>query len=106
MEIKSNKPILEKVNDHNYNINYGTMKKGSDTQVIINISGVTHLSVSKTCQCTMPTIVLLPDGSFDMIVSYDKEKVGTINQAIYERVENEKKEQVLITFNLKGLIIE
>lgn len=104
MQITSNKNILEKVNDFTYNINYGTLAYGSDTDLTINFKDVEHVSVTKTCQCTMPTIVLLPEGGFDMKVSYDSKKIGVINQSIYERVLNDKKEQVLVTFNLKGLI--
>jgi hypothetical protein len=104
MQIKSNKNILEKVNDFTYNINYGTLAAGSDTDLVINFKEVEHVSVTKTCQCTMPTIVLLPEGGFDMKVSYDSKKIGVINQSIYERVLNDKKEQVLVTFNLKGII--
>lgn len=106
MEITSNKNILEKVNDFNYNINYGTIKSGSDTSLTITFKGVNHLSVTKTCQCTMPTITLLPEDSFEMKVSYDSKKIGVINQSIFERVLNKNNEQVLITISLKGTIIE
>lgn len=106
MEITSNKNILEKVNDFLYNINFGVVKSGGDTNLTISFKGVEHLSVTKTCQCTMPTIILLPEGGFDMQVSYDSKKIGNINQTIYERVLNDKKEQTLVTFNLKGLITE
>ena len=106
MKIESNKPILEKINDLNYNINYGSLKKGSDTDVIIKFEGVSHVSITKTCQCTMPTITLLPEGGFNIIIKYDPNKIGTINQSVYERVINEKNEQSVITFSLKGLITE
>jgi hypothetical protein len=106
MKIRSNKPILEKVNDFNYNINYGSLKKGSDTEIIINFQEVSHVSVTKTCQCTMPIITLLPEEGFNVIISYDSNKVGNINQSVYERVVNDKNEQILITFNLKGLILQ
>jgi hypothetical protein len=106
MKIESNKPILEKVNDFNYNINYGALQKGSDTEVIINFKEVSHVSVTKTCQCTMPIITLLPEGGFNITISYDSNKVGNINQSVFERVVNDKNEQILITFNLKGLITQ
>lgn len=106
MKIESNNPILEKVNDLTYNINYGVLKKGSDTEVILKFEGVSHVSVTKTCQCTMPTIIILPEGGFNIIIKYDSNKIGTINQSVFERVINEKKEQSVITFNLKGIIAE
>lgn len=106
MEITSNKNILEKVNDFTYNINYGTIAYGSSTDLIINFKDVEHVSMTKSCQCTMPTIVLLPEGGFNMVVSYDSKKIGVINQSIYERMLNKEGEQVLVTFNLKGLIKE
>jgi hypothetical protein len=106
MKIESNKPILEKVNDFNYNINYGALQKGSDTEVIINFKEVSHVSVTKTCQCTMPIITLLPEGGFNVTISYDSNKVGNINQSVFERVVDDKNEQTLITFNLKGLITQ
>lgn len=106
MKITSNKKILEKVNDLTYNINYGKMSPGDDTEIVINFKEVSHVSVTKTCQCTMPTIVLLPNGGFDIKISYDSKKIGVINQSVHEKVINDKKEQVVVTFNLKGLIIQ
>jgi|688.fasta_scaffold333631_2 hypothetical protein len=106
MKIESNKTILEKINDLNYNINYGPLKKGSDTEIIIKVEGVSHVSITKTCQCTMPIITLLPEGGFSITIKYDPNKVGTINQSVFERVVDEKNEQSVITFNLKGLITQ
>ena len=106
MKIESNKPVLEKINDLTYNINYGSLKKGSDTEIIIRFQDVSHVSVTKTCQCTMPTITLLPEGGFNIIIKYDPNKIGTINQSVFERVVNKKNEQSVITFNLKGLITQ
>jgi hypothetical protein len=106
MKISSNKQILEKVNDLHYNINYGSLEKGSKTEIIINFQEVSHVSVTKTCQCAMPIVTLLPDGGFNLLISYDSNKVGNINQSVYERVVNDKNEQTIITFNLKGLILE
>ena len=54
----------------------------------------------------MPTIELLPEGGFNLIVSYDNQKLGVINQAIWERVVDENNNQKLITFNLKGTIVQ
>lgn len=106
MKIESQFNLVEKVKDENYDINYGVIKKGSDTKVVIKFSDVSHLSVSKTCGCTMPTIELLPEGGFNMFIEYDNKKVGVISQAVYEKVINDKNEEKLITFNLKGTIIE
>jgi hypothetical protein len=106
MKITSNKQILEKVNELTYNINYGTLKAGSDTNINITFADVSHISVTKTCQCTMPTIELLPQGGFDMKISYDPKKIGVINQSVFEKVVNNQNEQVVITLNLKGIIVE
>lgn len=106
MKITSNKQILEKVSDLVYNINFGVLKAGSDTNIKITFEDVSHISVTKTCQCTMPTIELLPQGGFDMLIGYDPMKIGTINQSVFERVVNNQNEQIVITFNLKGIITE
>ena len=106
MKIESNKKLKENVENADYDINYGTIKAGSDTKVVIKITGVNHFSVNKSCGCTMPTIELLPEGGFNLIVSYDNQKLGVINQAIWERVVDENNNQKLITFNLKGTIVQ
>ena len=54
----------------------------------------------------MPTIQLSPEGGFTLTIEYDNQKVGVISQAVWERVVDEKNEQRLITFNLKGTIVE
>jgi hypothetical protein len=41
-----------------------------------------------------------------MYIHYDSQKVGVISQKVYERVIDENAKESLITFNLKGTIIE
>lgn len=106
MKIESKFKLKENVENLDYDINFGTIKKGTDTKVVINFSDVNHLSVTKSCGCTMPTIQLLPEGGFTLTIEYDNQKVGVISQAVWERVVDEKNEQRLITFNLKGTIVE
>ena len=106
MQITSKKNLQEIVKESVYDMHFGTLKKGSDTEFIINFKGANHLSVSKSCGCTMPTIELLPEGGFNLKVVYDKNKVGVINQYILEKVVNTENKEVTITFNLKGTIIE
>lgn len=106
MKITSDKQILEKINDLTYNINFGALKSGSDTSISINFEDVSHISVTKTCGCTMPTILLLPQGGFDLSIKYDSKKIGVINQSVFEKVVNNKNEQITISFNLKGIITE
>jgi hypothetical protein len=106
MEITSKKNLKEVVKNQVYDVNFGTIKKGSDTEIIINFKDVNHINVSKSCGCTMPKIELLPEGGFNLIITYDNNKLGVINQYVIEKVVNTKNEQVSITFNLKGTIIE
>lgn len=106
MEITSDKKILEKINDSTYDINYGNISKGSNTDVVINFKDVSHVSFTKTCQCTTPVITILPEGGFNMKVSYDSTKVGAINQRVYERVMNQKNEHIVININLKGFVTQ
>ena len=54
----------------------------------------------------MPTIALLPEGGFTLTIEYDNQKIGVISQVVLERVVNNKNEQKLITFHLKGTIVE
>jgi hypothetical protein len=106
MQITSKKNLQEVVKNEVYDINFGTIKKGSDTEVIINFQDVNHVSVSKSCGCTMPTIELLPEGGFNLKIIYDNNKIGVINQFVIEKVVNTEKKQLSITFNLKGTILE
>jgi hypothetical protein len=106
MQITSKKNLLEVVKNEVYDINFGTIKKGSDTEVIINFKDVNHINVSKSCGCTMPTIELLPEGGFNLKIVYDNKKVGVINQFVIEKVVNTENQQLSITFNLKGTILE
>ena len=106
MKIESKSNVKENVKNVDYDINYGTIKAGSDTKVVIKITEVSHFSVTKSCGCTMPIIEILPEGGFNLIINYDNQKVGVINQAVWERVVDENNNQKLITFNLKGTIIQ
>lgn len=103
MKIESNFNLVQNVENVNYDINYGEIKKGDDTKVTIKFSDVNHVSVSKSCGCTMPTIEL-SEGIFYLTIEYDNQKVGTIFQAIWETVLDSNNEQKIVTFNLKGNI--
>lgn len=105
MKITSKSPRLQVIEENQgYNINYGSIKKGSDTKVEILIEDIDHLSVSKSCGCTAPTVEILNNGIILKIV-YDNKKVGTINQWVKERVKLKSGEQKIIQFNLKGQIV-
>ena len=106
MKIESQFKLIQNVENENYDINFGTIKKGSNTKVEIKFSDVNHLNVTKSCGCTMPEVVLLPEGGFSLFITYDNQKIGVISQFVLERVLNSNNEQKLITFNLKGTIIE
>lgn len=106
MKITSNKTILKKISENTYDINFGTLKSGSDASIAINFENASHISVTKTCGCTMPTILILPQGGFDLVINYDSKKIGVINQSVFEKIVNNKNEQETITFNLKGIITE
>ena len=104
MKVTSESNFLKVVEENEaYTIQYGSLRKGSNTNVEIFITGASHLSASKTCQCTQPTIEILPD-SIKLTIKYDSNKVGTINQQVKEKVQVGE-EQKTIIFNLKGQII-
>lgn len=105
MKIESKSNLVENLKNQDYTINLGSLLRGSKAEAEILFSNVSHLTVSKTCGCTMPRIELLPDGGFKMYINYDSQKVGTISQKVYERVIDENAKEHLITFNLKGQII-
>lgn len=103
IELKS--PIItEKTENQNYDINYGVLKKGANTEVNVNFSGCNFLSFRKSCQCSQPEVTLLNDG-FELTIKYDSKKIGTISQYIEITVEEENKEQKKVRFNLKGQIV-
>ena len=104
MEITSNSPFLQEIEKNQaYNINYGTLKKGANTRVDITIKNVSHLTVNKSCGCTMPSVEVIDNGLI-LTITYDSNKVGTINQNVKERAVLEDGTQKLIVFNLKGSI--
>lgn len=106
MQITSKKNLQEVVKNEVYDINFGTISKGSDTEIIINFKDVSHVAVAKSCGCTMPTIELLPEGGFNLKITYDNNKIGVINQFVVETVIDTENKQSQITFNLKGTILE
>ena len=103
---KSKFNFTENTENVDYTLNLGVLKKGSDTKAIINFQDVNHLVVNKSCGCTLPTVELLPEGGFNLCIEYDKNKVGVISQAVWERVLIETGEEKLITIHLKGTIVE
>lgn len=105
MEIKGTNQLKEVVKNQEYLIDYGTIEQGSDTTVVIDILDVEHLSISKSCGCTQPTVSILP-GAIQIKVSYDNNKLGTINQRVTERCTDKSGEQKTIIFNLKGNITQ
>jgi hypothetical protein len=91
-----------KVKEENkaYDVNYGNLKKGSDTKVDVVFEGVEYLKNKTSCGCTEPTITILEEG-FLITINYDSNKVGTINQYVdITTTENQK-----VRFNLKGQIL-
>lgn len=106
MEIRGTNQLKEVVKNQEYLIDYGTIEQGSDTTVVIDILDVDHLSISKSCGCTQPTVEIRPEG-IQIKVSYDNNKLGTINQRVTERcTEKSSGEQKTIIFNLKGNITQ
>lgn len=104
MKITSTSKLLHTVKENQtYQINYGALRKGSNTKVEIIFNGAEHLNTTKSCGCTTPTVEILENG-FKMTVEYNNQKVGTINQYIEETV-REGKGQKKIRINLKGQIV-
>lgn len=105
MKITGSPQLKEVVKNQEYNIEYGTIKYGDNTLVNIKIENAEHVSVSRTCGCTTPTVELQPNGVM-IAVSYDNKKLGTINQRVTERCTDSTGTQKIVVFNLKGNIIE
>jgi len=80
MEIKFESPTITEKNGE-YTVNYGVIKRGSDTRVDFDFYDTHYLSYSKSCSCTEPTITN-KDGYFTVTVSYDSSKTGNINQFV------------------------
>jgi len=102
MKITADKRVKEIVENNSYTIQYGTIKKGADTTVLVVIHDVEHVSVTKTCGCTMPT-VNYSEGNVELRITYDPKKVGVINQRVIEKVLDKGVEKS-ISFNLTGKI--
>lgn len=94
----------EKEANKTYEIDFGTLKKGTDTAVRILFEDVHHLDVKKSCGCTAPSIEILSDSSFNLIIQYDKNKTGTINQWVKEKVLTSTKDEIEVKIELKGKI--
>jgi hypothetical protein len=105
MEIKGTNQLSEVVKNQEYLIDYGTIEQGTETTVLIDVTDADHLSVSKSCGCTTPTVEIKPNG-FQIKVSYDNNKLGTINQRVTERCVDKEGNQKTVTFNLKGNITQ
>lgn len=99
MEIKYKSPIVTEKREKEYEINYGVLKKGSETRVEFNFSGTNYLTVNKSCGCTLPTVTPTEEG-FTVEITYDNRKVGTINQWVKVNTTDGE-----IKFTLKGQII-
>jgi len=103
MKITTDKRVKEVAENTSYMIQYGTIKKGSDTSVLIVIEDAEHVSATKTCGCTMPSIVSTP-GRIELTITYDSKKLGVINQRVVEKVLDKGVEKS-ISFNLTGTIV-
>ena len=79
MEIKTESPIVTE--KRFYEVNYGVMKRGTDTRVDFDFYDTHFLNYTKSCSCTEPTITN-KEGYFTVTVSYDSNKIGTINQYV------------------------
>lgn len=97
--------LVELIENKVYNLNFGSVSKGTPLEASINISGASFLLVKKSCGCTSPSITMNTDGTFNVNIAYDSKKLGTINQFVKLTVETqEPKAQQEIVFNLKGTI--
>lgn len=105
MKITSTSPNFKQIEENQaYEINYGAIKKGSNTKVEILFEDVEYLSHSKSCGCTNPEITLLNNG-FTLTIKYDSLKVGTINQQVKVNTMDKEKKTTKIIFNLKGQVL-
>lgn len=105
MKISSNFNLKKVIENEIYDVDYGVLTKGSNTTVEVLFKDVEHLLVKATCGCTTPEIVLLPEGGFNLVIKYDNNKMGIINQAVTERVLDKNNNELVVTFRLKGQIV-
>jgi len=100
MVITSNKPFFkQKKENQHYEISYGTIKKGSDSKVKVLFKDTAFLTNNRSCSCTEPTIELLGE-DFEVNISYNTNKVGTINQWV--KIKTTKGE---VKIDLKGQVV-
>lgn len=105
MTITGSPQLKEVVKNQEYNIDYGTLRRGDGTQINVKITDVKHLSISKTCGCTSP-IVEIGVNEVNISIRYDNQKIGSINQRVTEICLDKSGLQRIIIFNLKGNITE
>lgn len=105
MKITSNFNLTKVVENEIYDIDYGNLAKGAYTKVEVKFEDADHLVARASCGCTTPEIILLPEGGFSLVISYDSNKVGVINQSVIERVLDKNKKELVVTFRLKGTIV-
>ncbi len=78
--VKSESPYFKEGNNKNkYVIEYGTLKKGANSQVRVDFEGINFMTFNKSCSCTNPEISPKENG-FTALISYNTNKIGTINQ--------------------------
>lgn len=97
MEVRYTSPIITEKRE--YLIDYGAIKRGSDTRVNLDFYGAEYLGYSKSCSCTEPTVTKY-DGYFTVTISYDSNKTGTINQYVLIKTSSGD-----VRIDLKGQII-
>ncbi len=105
MTITGSPQLKEVVKNQEYNIEYGALRRGDGTQINVKITDVEHLSISKTCGCTSPSVEIGVN-EINISISYDNQKIGAINQRVTERCLDKSGSQRTIIFNLKGNITE
>jgi len=105
MEIVKNEKFEELLENEAYDLNLGTLKVGANIEETLKLVGenLTHISITKSCGCTMPKVIIASDG-ITINISYDSNKIGIINQWVKERyLDNGTQKEIRI--NLKGEIV-
>ena len=103
---ETNFKFTEKEVNKTYELDFGTIKKGTDTTAKVLFEYADHLTVKKSCGCTTPTIEILGNNIFNLIIQYDKNKNGTINQWVKETVlDSTTGKQTEVKVELKGTIV-
>jgi hypothetical protein len=101
----NSKEVTFELKDSVYELNYGVIKKGANTntEVVIKDKGLRHLDVKPACGCTSTTTRNTEDG-IALMISYDSTRMGPFDKSIYLNYLKEDKIEKRTIIKIAGTV--